>query len=508
MPDIDVSKVFVNETQNGPIKTLTRTSKNKMRIVMCLSISGNDYCQGEILQSIVAQCTQNYAETLFLIGDETHWHNLKSKFTLEPWEIEQLKADGNTMGTRYLEKNQAAFLNVIKLYHPNFNQDDFYKSYLINNPACKDRIVEPLNAMARHLNIPFQVIRWHEWAAPLSESAAEIEALYETVDVLKKSLDAEVKTYAATHPAKTPELQAHQDACSRDYFKTEAPAIIIGAARRGLDGIDYPGKKPKLFRVTRDYFIQPPGEIEHAHLRVQNEKHASLAKLLKFKLADTKIIATASQVSEPQVHPDEIKPVLKPDQLEAKIAECLSCGVQTSPNRNLIYSPEDNGFRSWQIRPEQSSFYQPGTSPDSVTSPYLTNYCKENDMKNDPAASEINSRQRANPSRYAQSANRCGMFNSPARPVSQSTTATDMQSDRLPPIHSSRQGSEQVRIHRSKSPVNELRQLVASKQVNKAGLEQLIRDHGRDFIQQLANEMLTLTSVDAEQRGLSLNGKY
>ncbi len=274
------------------ISRLSKAQLKQTTNLVCLSITGNPHCVGADLQIIIEQSIKNHGETIFLIGDETHWHNLKGAPVVSEEEKAALKEQAIAMGSKYLQDNLPAFLAVVEQLHPEFNAAGFYTSHADKSPS---EHVIILNQLAVDFGIPFQIVRWREWVAngkhAFATKQSEISSLYDSEETLKSCLDKATADFVRRHRKKiAPENVALFTQRSRDYLREETPAIFWIAAALGIDFVAYPGTAPKLFWATRDYFIAPQGQIEHAQLRIQVKNPELLANWVEINFRKQKPI--------------------------------------------------------------------------------------------------------------------------------------------------------------------------------------------------------------------------
>ncbi len=261
-------------------------------ILVCLSIMGNSHCEGPHLKAIIKHAIDRHKKAFFLIGDETHWHNLRGESYGE-LDIYDLKEKAIKLGSEYLQKILPIFLSFIKQQHPTFDINTFRKAN-INEPMSTQ--VHAINEMAAQFGVPFTIIRWHDWVnlenTTFAAKQADIMALYHSDTQLSDSLETSTNDFVKRHQQKAieqvpshriPDVVNHLKQCSRNYLSEEAPAIFYIAAELGIRFIAYPGKQIKLFQTTRDFFIKQSGSPNAHPLSLQVETPQSLANWLEIR---------------------------------------------------------------------------------------------------------------------------------------------------------------------------------------------------------------------------------
>lgn len=253
---------------------------NQTKILIGLSIVGNPHCTGNDLFAIAEHAINNHKETIFLIGDEVHWHNLKNEYTTAE-QIPALKEQAMQLGSIYLNDNLPVFLNVIKKKIPTFNIELFHQNHL-----SMDEKINAINALGL-----FTIIRWHDWVAheTYSQKQTEIMACYESDPTLKKDLETSVNDYIQRQHKK-PESnlaaitnQQLLKIRALGYIKEESPALFWIPAALGIDFVAYPGKRTKVFESTRNYFVEEPTKAPHS-LRIETENSHRMANWIQISV--------------------------------------------------------------------------------------------------------------------------------------------------------------------------------------------------------------------------------
>lgn len=320
------NKGIVDGTPTAKKRTATFTGLNlepatavhDTTVLVCLSIKGNSHCTGKDLKAIIEHAISSHKKTFFLIGDETHWHNLKNQNIVSEEQELALKKEAIALGTEYLSLNLPVFFDAIKQLRPDLKINKFIAD---NAEKPISEQMEALNQFAAIHLIPFEIFRWHEWIANNKHQFAckqkEISALYESVPLLQNSLNVATEDYVKSHAKEEKKIGRELlTSRSRGYLKEEAPAIFWIAAALGINFVAYPGKAPRLFEETRNFFITNTDPIEHAEFRIQSEKPETLAKwleiLLKTKssstlLASQSLFSTTKALQRSQSYNLEVK---------------------------------------------------------------------------------------------------------------------------------------------------------------------------------------------------------
>ena len=265
---------------------ISKLDKEKIKnssILVCLSIKDNRHCEKDDLRAIVNAALLNYKAATFLIGDETHWHNFKLEEVTSEAEQSVLKKRAIALGSDYLQANMPTFLNAIKEHCPAFNIDEFNE---INRHSSVQERLNAINKCAKDLCVPFQIVRWREWvenpAHQYMTKQADIEALYQSEEILKNTLEESMMDFVRRHKVASMDSSLLKMR-SRDYLREETPAIFWIAAKLGIDFIAYPGKKVKLFTATHTFFVNHNSPAEHAALRVHVANPTMVANWLEIK---------------------------------------------------------------------------------------------------------------------------------------------------------------------------------------------------------------------------------
>ncbi len=266
----------------------TSVSEKKPVGLLLLSIHGNRRCQGEYLAALLEFAMSCYNKVEVLITDEPHSNNWRG-LTISPEEQVELIAKAKLQGDQYLDENLPYLLSPIKRRISSFSVSLFK----FNFPNKSDWI-SAMNAKTSEYNLPIQFFRWQQWIASsefYSKNREDITSLYQSSPVLEEALTDSVTAHIKAvksrpfHPmdsaliALTDENQRNDLLIirSRGYLKTECPAIYYIAAKHEVNDIIYPGKQPKIFKVSHDFFIR---EIldESAHplaLKVDNPEYVA-----------------------------------------------------------------------------------------------------------------------------------------------------------------------------------------------------------------------------------------
>ena len=180
------------------IANLSKAEIKNTSVLVCLSIKGNPHCVADDLKAIIDHAVTDHKHTTFLIGDETHWHNLKNKAGVTETEKTILKEKAIAMGSIYLKNNLPAFLAIITKQCPQFNIEAWLLNNRTNPPSD---LATAVNLLATQLSVPFQIVRWHEWVANEAYIAkrAQIMALYQTEETLCSGLEACTTDFARRH---------------------------------------------------------------------------------------------------------------------------------------------------------------------------------------------------------------------------------------------------------------------------------------------------------------------
>ena len=242
--------------------------------LVLLSIADNDQCRNEYLQAVIEESIKFNKQSIFLVADELYWHNLKS-LANNGLEIQSLKDRAINKGSKYLSDNLPAFLSVLEQKIEGFQRSWFSTNY--QDSSISDQI-EALNRIAHDNDIPFQVIRWHEWLAnnpaAFSNSAseltgmAELGRLYDSEKPLSEGINQTMHEFVGRRLAKgvidnedtalitcpVPERKLLLETRSRDYLRDESLAIFLIAEKLEINYIAYPKKIMDVFQATKDYF--------------------------------------------------------------------------------------------------------------------------------------------------------------------------------------------------------------------------------------------------------------
>lgn len=255
-------------------QSLAQYKKNNIatkdtKILIGLSIVGNPHCVGEDLFAIAEHAINNHKEVFFLIGDEIHWHNLKSGSDTTQEEILDLKKQAIALGTNYLNKNLSVFLNLVMKKNPTFDIDLFNTAYL-----SIDEKIDAINAFGL-----FTIIRWHDWVSnnEYVKNQTEIMACYETHPTLKADLEISANEFIKRHP----------DKCrfkTIDYMKEETPALFWIPAALQIDFVAYPGKIIKVFESTQDIFIADKNSVAPHPLSIGATNDRKMANWLQISV--------------------------------------------------------------------------------------------------------------------------------------------------------------------------------------------------------------------------------
>lgn len=231
-------------------------------ILILLSIEDNDQCKDEYLLAIAEESIESNVMSYFLVADELYKHNLKGLVNTEQ-EISALTDQTNDKGTKYLKDILPVFLSVLENRINDFRHSSFITNY--QEKSVHEQI-DAVNRIAYENNVPLKIVTWLEWKEQLDTS--EHEKLYDSVPVLKDSLDKTMHEFVArrllkgkidntdTHFLTCPdaEKQLLLEARSRSYLREESPAIFLIAEKLNIHYIAYPKTITDVFQATKDYF--------------------------------------------------------------------------------------------------------------------------------------------------------------------------------------------------------------------------------------------------------------
>lgn len=260
--------------------------------LVLLSIIGNEYCQGDYLESIVENALATHEVTTFLVADEIYWHNLKLSDNPPPDMVDELKERATALGSDYIEKQLAHFLKPMKIDPKIFNE----------NYKCKtiDEKIAIINDLAR--DFKFGILRWKDWVAQAPESfKARQHALldlYSTNVELQKSVHEQAINFARRHTANDLSQFDLFYVRSQGYLQEESLNIIWLSANLQYNFIVYPGEMPKPFAATKDYFIN-------------NREMASPEDMMLIQVNNSKLLVNWLEVNFTR-RPEQKKTILKP----------------------------------------------------------------------------------------------------------------------------------------------------------------------------------------------------
>lgn len=237
---------IIRASFKGQGKSFFPTLK-QTKVLVLLSVIGNEFCTGEYLKSIIQSATHSHEFTTFLIADEVYWHNLRRDFSQEEELV--LKRKALELGCCYLEKNLDYFLLPLEV-----SRDDFDREH--GNQSIEKKI-SILNGMAREKS-NFEVLFWKDWLSKYEgyhEVEKPLKDLFVTEKNLKKSVDQMADNFARRHKCdEKPYDILVKRSC--EYLIEETPAVVWAGAKLGYNFIAYPGEMIKPFRAAKEFFIK------------------------------------------------------------------------------------------------------------------------------------------------------------------------------------------------------------------------------------------------------------
>ncbi|AHE67855.1 hypothetical protein [Legionella oakridgensis] len=242
---------IIKASFKGQAKSLFPTLK-QTKLLVLLSIIGNEFCSGNYLRSIIQTATFTHEFTTFLIADEVYWHNLRRDFSKE--EELALKRKAIEMGADYFERNLEHFLFPLGITKEAFNEQHADKSI--------HKKLSILNDLAmKHSN--YEVILWNDWLNKNHEFQSikkPLIDLFEKEKSLKKSIEQMASNFASRHQTDDkPYDLLMKRSCS--YLVEETPGVIWIAASLGYHFIGYPGEMIKPFKAAKEYFIRETDDL-------------------------------------------------------------------------------------------------------------------------------------------------------------------------------------------------------------------------------------------------------
>lgn len=326
------------------------------KILIGLSITGNPHCVGDNLFAIADHAISIHKETIFLIGDEIHWHNLTNEFVMAE-DIPALKEQAVAMGTNYLNENLHVFLNLLKKNIPSFNIQSFQNSHL----SIDDKI-KAINAFGL-----FHIVRWHDWVSSDThkylEKQAEIEDCYETDPTLKNDLERSVNDFIQRKNSKhTSEITDVTNSellklRARGYIKEESPALFWIPAALKIDFVAYPGKITKVFESTRDFFITDNHSEAPHPLSIGAENSHKMANWLRIsiKMKNQKVSSLDSVRFFSSTPRRPIKSLSSNDVPNSTTTSSLNATTIPIRFREDIHTPLISGSDCSNIEPQSKS---------------------------------------------------------------------------------------------------------------------------------------------------------
>ena len=232
---------------NGHAKSLFPTMKQTKALVL-LSIIGNEFCTTDYLKSIIDEALKTHDFTTFLIADEVYWHNLRQKFSKD--EEVLLKEKAMDLGAAYIEDHLGYFLSILGADITQFNAQHAKKS-TAENMSIVNEIAK------KHAN--FEIVCWRDWldkSPSFHEKKETIMALYDTEELLKKSVEQTANNFSKRCHQSTNEPIELLHQRSKGYLIEESSAVMWIAASLGYHFIVYPGEMIKPFKTTKEFFIK------------------------------------------------------------------------------------------------------------------------------------------------------------------------------------------------------------------------------------------------------------
>lgn len=247
----------VRGVKNGDILSSSfdgRIKKNfknihETKVLLLVSIIGNEFCTGEYLQASIATAVQKHEEATVLIADEVYWNNLISENHLTDEKIQELKNKALNLGEQFIAKNMVHILKGLGL-----DSIEFEKHY--GSLGLSEQL-EKLHELAAEKGIRFSLQRWAEWTDTPDLNIAGMSRVMNLNSKMQDSIEATAKDFADRH--KDEESSEVWLTRSRAYLKEETPAVIWLAAKRGYHFIAYPGEEIAPFGTARELFINPEG---------------------------------------------------------------------------------------------------------------------------------------------------------------------------------------------------------------------------------------------------------
>lgn len=280
---------IINAKFQGQAKSFFPSLK-QTKIVVLLSIIGNEFCSKKYLESIIKTSTSNFGFTTFLIADEVYWNNLCNNFSKE--EEIQTKKIARNLGIDYFNKNLEAFISQLKL------EDNIY------NKLSTLEIDEKLNIIndAAKQQANFEIVFWSDWLKKCPEYEYKhkiISSCFNSDASLKKSIEKTALNFANRHQDENNSKDLLFQRSSA-YLIEESPAVIWIAASLGYNFIAYPGEIIKPFKTAQDFFIKDSEQIDRNDYCIYTEEPKLLANWLEitFHRSHNKKLSLSNKLHE------------------------------------------------------------------------------------------------------------------------------------------------------------------------------------------------------------------
>lgn len=272
---------ILESTFNGKLKKSINNLKSS-KILILISIKGNEYCAGEYLQASITEALTSHGEVTLLIADEVYWNNLASDVPCDIEETNRLKSQARQLGAEFIAENLLNIVTPLGLAetYQHVNAKDW----------DADQLVKWINTISRKNGLTFNMMRWVDWTtnphSTFSQHQPQLENLMSTHPQLIASVELEAKKFASRHS------KEHQDSLwlqrSRQYLREETPAIIWLAAQLGYEFIAYPGEVIAPFVAAKKLWVDSPATEVADSLQVISKRPLSIWLEIFFRRRQSK----------------------------------------------------------------------------------------------------------------------------------------------------------------------------------------------------------------------------
>lgn len=260
----------VRGVKNGDVLSSTfdgrtrRKFKNigETKVLLLVSIIGNEYCAGEYLSASIATAVSQHKETTVLIADEVYWNNLKNEELPSDEVTQELKAEARVLGEKFLSENLGHILTGLSL-----DVAAFERQYA---ELTLDEKISKINDLALEQEKHFSLQRWSDWLKGTKMNPEEMSNFMGSNPEMQASIEKTAQDFSSRHKGEaSEELWLMR---SRSYLKEETPAVMWVSAERGYHFVAYPGNMISPFEAARKYFVgQGNADEIESELRISSD---------------------------------------------------------------------------------------------------------------------------------------------------------------------------------------------------------------------------------------------